>query len=82
MELSGFDHIVFLSVSRYFCRIVDIFEKSLIYFHLLESCENNKGHPSKRAPSFYFVNCASSVDPFNAVVDEVPPVITCATSSK
>lgn len=44
--------------------------------------ENNKGHPSKRCPSFYFVNCASSVDPFNAVVDEVPPVITCATSSK
>ncbi len=28
------------------------------------------------------VNCASSVDPFSAVVDEVPPEMTIDTSSK
>ena len=28
------------------------------------------------------VNCASSVDPFNAVVEEVPPEMTIDTSSK
>ncbi len=28
------------------------------------------------------VNCASSVDPFSAVVEEVPPEMTIDTSSK
>jgi hypothetical protein len=46
--------------------------------------------PSKKIPisnwrwgfSPYFVNCSSSVDPFNAVVEDVPPVITMDTWSK
>jgi len=28
------------------------------------------------------VNCSASVEPASAVVDEVPPAITCATMSK
>jgi hypothetical protein len=50
----------------------------------------NSSPQTKTAPSpigerdnlNYFVNCSSSVEPFNAVVEDVPPVMTMETWSK
>lgn len=49
-------------------------------FHCYMEIIREIGEPSPCFAPFYLeVNCASSVEPFSAVVEEVPPVTMVAT---
>src|SRR5581483_1230861 len=63
--------------THYFCLLLATSTRECPHTHY--RCAGDDSAPGGRDQ---WTNCASSVEPVSAVVEDSPPAITCATSSK